>query len=375
MDICEQMAEGSFTVVPFIHTHTHTHTHTHKHTHSCTQQIKAYTKAHGIPESWNGEDRGYVAIKHDFWIAEGIDPSDKVNNIPHCIRVLLLAGFIFLNVLVVMLLAQFAPHCYNKLKQMAISSAHLLPIYWAAAVVLGGSNTLILTASLALEYSGYPLTGECISYPEKQFCKDLRSTDMYTDLMAAVVARNLLLPMALMVEFIIAVRIFKDTSLPIPAAIEKSCCCFFRCFSHKTQSKIIQTFALWHLMVSLQLVVMSAIPLSVTTIVSPGYTIPLLAMWVSLVLCSIVLVAHLLQPATINKITSSCQSRVGLKIFQLLRGITFFGLLIILALTYFVMLKYGVSSTKGPAGYIFPLLPYLPLSAIGYYIKRNFFQQ
>ena len=70
------------------------------------------------------------AIKHDFWIAEGIDPSDKVNNIPHCIRVLLLAGFIFLNVLVVMLLAQFAPHCYNKLKQMAISSDHLLPI-WA----------------------------------------------------------------------------------------------------------------------------------------------------------------------------------------------------------------------------------------------------
>ena len=193
---------------------------------------------------------------------------------------------------------------------------------------------------------------------------------MYIDLMAA---RILLQPMALMVEFIIAVRIFKDTSVPIPAAIEKSCCCFFRCFSHKTRSKIIQTFALWHLMVSLQLVAMSVIPLVITTIVSPGYTIPVLAMGVSTVLCFIVSVAHLLQPATSNKITSSCQSRVGIKVFQLLRGIIFFGLLIMLTLIYFVMLKYGVSSTKGAAGYIFPLLPYLPLSAIGYYIKRNFF--
>ena len=37
---------------------------------------------------------------------------------------------------------------------------------------------------------------------------DLRNTDIYTDVMAAVVARILLLPLALMVEFIIAVHIF-----------------------------------------------------------------------------------------------------------------------------------------------------------------------
>jgi len=366
MDICELEPEN--TIVPatfFIGSLTHTHTHTHT-------QIKAYTKSHGIPESWNGEDRGYVAIRNSFWVTQGIDPSDR-HNIPHYIRVSLLALFIFLNILVVMLSAQFAPHCYNKLKQTAISSDHLLPIYWATAVVLGGFNTLTLIISLA-GYSNNPQTGTCILHPETSLCKYLRSTDMYTDLMAAVIARILLLPLALMVEFIIAVRIFKDTSVPIPAAIEKSCCCFFRCFSHKTRSKIIQTFALWHLMVSLQLVAMTAIPLSITTIVSPGYTIPLLAMCAFIVLCFIVSVAHLLQPAnTSNKITSSCQSRVGIKIFQLLKVITFFGFLITLVLTYFMMLKYGASSTKGAAGYIFPLLPYLPLSAIGYYIKRKFF--
>ena len=108
-------------------------------------------------------------------------------------------------------------------------------------------------------------------------------------------------------------------------------------------------------------------------IVSPGYTIPLLATCVSIVLCFIVLVAHLLQPATSNReVTSSCQSRVEIKIFQILKVITFFVLLIMLVLTYFVMLKYGVSSTKRAAVYIFPLLPYLPLSAIVYYIKRKF---
>jgi len=100
--------------------------HTQTHTHTCTQQIKAYTLAHGVPESWNGEDRRYVAIRHNFWVTEGVNPSDKVNNVPHFIRVLLLAGFIFLNIFVVMLSAQFAPHCYNKLNQMAIYSDHLL---------------------------------------------------------------------------------------------------------------------------------------------------------------------------------------------------------------------------------------------------------
>jgi len=190
-----------------------------------------------------------------------------------------------------------------------------MPICWATAVVLSGFNTLILTASLALEYSGYPLiTGECISYQEHS-CKDLHSTDLYTDLMAAVIARILLLPLALMVEFIIAVRIFKDTSVPIPAAIEKLCWCFFCCFSHNTRSKIIQTFVLWHLMIGLQLVAVSAIPLSITTIVSPGYTIPLIAITVSVILCFIVSVTHLLHPATTYKqATSSCQRRAGIKV-------------------------------------------------------------
>jgi len=40
---------------------------------------------------------------------------------------------------------------------------------------------------------------------------------------------------------------------------------------------------------------------------------------------------------------------------------------------YVTMLKYGVSSKKGAVGYIFPLLPYHPLSAFGYYIKQKFF--
>ena len=311
-----------------------------------------------------------MALRHDFWVTEEIDPSVQ-HNIPHLIRGLLLAVFIFINIVVVIVSAQLAPRCYNKLKQTAITSHHLLPIYWATAIVMGSCNTLILIVSLA-EYRHHPKTGVCILYPETGFCKHLRSTDMYTDVMVAVIAKIVLLPVALMVEFIIAARIFKDTSVPIPAAIEKTCCCFFRCFSHKTRSKIVQTFALWHLIVGLQLAAMSAIPLSIAMIVSPGYTIPVLALGISVVLCSIISVAHLLQPATTNSNTS-CRRRVGIKFVQLLRVITFFGLLIMLVLTYFIMLKHGVSSRKGAAGFIFPLLPYLPLSAIGYYIKRKFF--
>ena len=154
-----------------------------------------------------------MAIRHDYWITEGIDPSLKYN-IPYFLRILLLALFIFLNIFVVMLSAQFAPHWYNKLKQMAVFSDQLMPIYWATVIVLVLFNTLFLIASLAV-YSAHPRTGTCILHPETSLCKDIRSTDMYTDLMAAVIAKILLLPLALMVEFIIAVRIIKDTSVPI----------------------------------------------------------------------------------------------------------------------------------------------------------------
>jgi len=127
-------------------------------------------------------------------------------------------------------------------------------------------------------------------------------------------------------------------------------------------------------MVSLQLVAMTAIPLSITAIVSPECTIPVLATVIFIVLCFIVSVARLLKPATINKdTTSSCQRRAGIKIVRLLNVVTFFGLLITLVFSYFTMLRYGVSSRKGVVGYIFPLLPYLPLSAISYYIKQKFF--
>ena len=120
-----------------------------------------------------------------------------------------------------MVSAQCAPHCYNKLKQAAISSEHLLPIYWATAVVLGCFNTLILIFSLA-QYRHHPKTGVCILQPDTRLCKIIRSTDMYTDLMAAVVAKIVLLPLALMVEFIIAARIFKDIyQCPHPSSNRK----------------------------------------------------------------------------------------------------------------------------------------------------------
>ena len=134
-------ARRCFTAVPATSSRTHTHTHTHT-------QIKAYTKAHGIPESWNSEDRGYVAIRHDYWITEEF--IQVSNTTYHTLSgfYFYVALFIFLNILVVMLSVQFAPHWYNKLKQMAIFSDQLMPIYWATIIVLVLFNTLFLIASL-----------------------------------------------------------------------------------------------------------------------------------------------------------------------------------------------------------------------------------
>ena len=62
----------------------------------------------------------------------------------------LLALLICLNRIIAVVMDS-APHCsYNKLKQMALTSHHLLPFYWATAVVLGarGFNTLTLSCTV-----------------------------------------------------------------------------------------------------------------------------------------------------------------------------------------------------------------------------------
>ena len=41
-------------------------------------QVKAYVRAHGVPDKWEERDRGYLSLWYNYWASEYIDSHDPI---------------------------------------------------------------------------------------------------------------------------------------------------------------------------------------------------------------------------------------------------------------------------------------------------------
>ena len=330
-------------------------------------QIKAYARAHKVPETWNEEDKGFVTARESFWVikGDGGNPEDPHSH-SHSIRVLLLAAFIFINLLVMFLLLKFAPECYTKLKIRIDRFGQTYSIFWASVIVITMVNSVNLIIMIGAYVVGkHPDIKECMTNSSAPICDFYHTNGMYSDMMAAFIAKLIIFPCALVIELLIAACIRKDLAFPIPALLQKAlcCCCCLFC-SSQTQSKAIQTFVLWNAMVFLQTLALSILPTAIVLIASPLHVIPPLAIVLSLFFTCVVAIAHLIPPKHTTR--KACMSTL----LQFICTVLFFGVVITLTLFYSTMLAY-VTST-GMSGFLFQLLPSILLSALGYYMKQKF---
>ena len=228
-------------------------------------------------------------------------------------------------------------------------------IYLAVVIVVVIYNILSFAISIGIE----------TNIPEIFF--NTKGTSLYTDGMVAFAARVILIPTVYTLELLIAAHVPKDTKLPIPSLIQKIfyCC---RCFSSNMQSKIIQTLAVWHIMIFIQGLAMSAIPVGVFFLINPLWLISVLGSIACVMLFGVVFVAYLLHHCTTNhnhrhpckKYTILC-----LRITETIMSVFF----VVPLLSVYLIMVYR--NSDGAIGFLGSFLPSVILSIAGWTLKKK----
>ena len=227
----------------------------------------------------------------------------------------------------------------------------------AVIIVVVIYNTLNFAICIGIE----------INIPDIFF--NTKGTSLYNDGMAAFAARVFLVPFVYTIELLIAAHIPKDTKLPIPSLIQKIffCC---RCFSSNMQSKIIQTLAVWQIMIFIQGLAMSAIPVGVFLLINPLWLISVLGSIACALLFGVVFTTYLLHYCTTKqnqpeehpckKYTILC-----LRITEIV--LSFFFVVPLLAV-YLIMVY---RNADGAIGFLGSFLPSVILSVAGWSLKKK----
>ena len=319
-------------------------------------QSKAYARDQGRPITWRDEDRGYVSLRYNYWITEGISDSCKFDSI-RTTRILLFVLYLSLNLLVPVLMAKFGTTCYRKASESMLANRPTFLMYWAVVIVIVFWNTL-------------KLIGSAYVHKESRGAKlyfRTGSTSLYSDGMAALAARITLLTLVYTLELLIAALIPKDTGLPIPSVIQRMFFCCL-CFSSSFQSKIIQTLAVWHIMIFIQSITTNAIIAGVFFLISPLWVILVLGVIACCLLFAVVVVAYLLHHCTTNQNEKCSCKRFAINCLSFTGIFLSFLIVLTLLLVYYLMV-YKISG--GVTGFLVSLLPPVILSLIGWCVKKT----
>ena len=170
-------------------------------------------------------------------------------------------------------------------------------------------------------------------------------------------------------QFFVAAGIPKNTELHIPGIL-RLLCCFFPCRCRRLDGdfwrKALQTFAIWSLMVFLQLVAGSVIPYLVLAIVNPVPSVTFLALGASTLFCLIIFVASLIHIGVEIK-KSSCYDKI-VAVVQGLVFIVFLGLVAITVIIYQGVIQSG-TSTGFVSGIALSLIPSGIIAILGVAVK------
>ena len=294
-------------------------------------------------------------MRYNYWATEEISDSCKFDSV-QTTRILLLVLYLSLNLLIPVLLAKFGATCYRKASQSMLASRLTLLMYWAVVIVMGFCNALNLIGSIC-------------AYKENNAKIYFRAgnTSLYSDGMIALAARFTLLPLVYTVELLIAAHIPKDTGLPIPSVIQRMFFCCL-CFSSSIQSKIIQTLAVWNIMIFIQSLTTNAITVGVFFLISPLWVISVLGIFACCLLFAVVTVAYLLHHCTTSRNQKFSCKRYAMNCLTFTGIFLSFVIILTLLSVYFLMV-YKISG--GVTGLLVSFLPPVVLSLIGWCIKKT----
>ena len=165
----------------------------------------------------------------------------KGNRISH----LLLAGFVFLNVLVMLLMVRFVPGYYHKFVSRVngdVNTRHTsLSFYWGCALVFFFLAMALHSMDLWMFYA---------------LCIELTVSDspLFNDFTVSLITCFSTTFVVMVVELIVCVFVCKRNTITVDIPFQRCttnvlfCCCCCCCCSSNLKSKVVQTLALWGIM-------------------------------------------------------------------------------------------------------------------------------
>ena len=133
--------------------------------------------------------------------------------------------------------------------------------YWAAAGMAFLSNVGYTATSVKELFNNHPTTASCIIQLSNHQCTIPSGTSTYN---VTLVAKFTIIPIAVFIELLISVYTVKNNYL------KRQKCVGCRCSSLK---HLVQTLALWNILIVIQLFTMMVIPLFMLLLTHPQVTI------------------------------------------------------------------------------------------------------
>ena len=180
-----------------------------------------------------------------------------------------------------------------------------------------------------------------------------------------LVAKFTIIPIAVFIELLISVYTVKNNYL------KRHKCVGCRCSSLK---HLVQTLALWNILIVIQLFTMTVIPLFVLLLTHPQVTIMYIISLLMIPAGFTTIAAYLLYQCQRRSSGRNIQSSVwccGSMCLHFVVITATIGLILMLLVLYEVMLLVQVHIETGVKGIVLSLLPSFPLPVLGWYLKRR----
>ena len=323
-------------------------------------QVKSYVRIH---VQTNENDRGYVSISYNEYVAESYEGSGTLNQFFH---LSLLFAFMLLNICIPLFLAKSIPLYYPKIRAKLSTGDFMECLYWTTATMAFLCNILYTFLSVRHQFKeGHPTITPCLLHMS-QNCSIPSSTDVYHSEAFTLVAKVTIIPSAVFIELLISIYAIKFYSTTQSRYGRQ--CYVWRLYFVKT----FHVLALWNILIAIQLFGMIAIALCTVLLIHPQVTIFLLLLLamilVSLTLCTSYLLYHCQQ----QRRRRNCNPKdCGTNFLHSVLIITIMGLIVAFLAIYEVLLLVQAQIGTGVKGLLLSLLPSFPLSALVWYLKRR----
>ena len=253
---------------------------------------------------------------------------------------------------------------YPRVRAVASGRHFTAYLYWAAALIAFLFNVIYTGISLFQHYHNEPAITSCIVELFKCKCSIPSDTSLYKDEVLTFVAKVTIIPIAVFVELVIS---FLTVRHHISGKRYGS-------GYHLRKHFLLQAvhvIALWNILIVLQIFTMCAIPLCVLLLTHPQVTFLCLAFFLMVLVGLTLIAAYLMYQCQSPRRRVCCSVRHCGSIFvHITVIISAVGLIVMLLWVYELMLIAQVTET-GITGIVLSLLPSLPLSALGWYVKRR----